>query len=206
MLSLKKPSIDSIRRQLAAQSALDFTYAAVGATNNTPPTGYLLDHTRIRLGVGEATFLAAQRALRNWQQFQLGWLAAAPTDTPIETGSTVAVLARVFGLWSLNCARIVYTIDDKQADIRRFGFAYGTLPDHVETGEERFLLEWDTSTDGVHYDILAFSSPRHLLAKLGYPFVRRMQKRFGCESAAAVQHYVKNNPRAELSATPYHQG
>jgi uncharacterized protein (UPF0548 family) len=25
--------------------------------------------------------------------------------------------------------------------VRRFGFAYGTLPDHVESGEERFTVE-----------------------------------------------------------------
>ncbi len=51
----------------------------------------------------------------------------------------------------------------------RFGFAYGTLPGHVESGEERFLVEWDRGDDAVWYDILAFSRPNHVLTRLGYP-------------------------------------
>jgi uncharacterized protein (UPF0548 family) len=70
--------------------------------------------------------------------------------------------------------------------IARFGFAYGTLPGHVEKGEERFLLEWDRSSDRVYYDILAFSKPNHIMTRLGYPLVRRTQKRFGRESSASM--------------------
>jgi uncharacterized protein (UPF0548 family) len=105
--------------------------------------------------------------------------------TSIQTGEVVAVIAHVAGIWWLNACRIVYVIDE-QAPTRRFGFAYGTLPGHVESGEERFLLEWDQDEGSVWYDILAFSRPNHFLAKIGYPFVRRMQKRFARESAAAM--------------------
>jgi uncharacterized protein (UPF0548 family) len=48
------------------------------------------------------------------------------------------------------------------------------------------LIEWDRADNSVWYDILAFSRPSHILAWLGYPIVRRTQKRFGRESAAAV--------------------
>jgi uncharacterized protein (UPF0548 family) len=72
-----------------------------------------------------------------------------------------------------------------------FGFAYGTLPGHVERGEERFLVEWDQGDDAVWYDILAFSRPNHLLTRLGYPVVRRLQKRFGRDSAATVLKAVR---------------
>lgn len=102
----------------------------------------------------------------------------------------MAVVARVLGVWSVNCARIVYTINDRGAPIQRFGFAYGTLPDHMETGEERFLIVWDTATNAVYYDILAYSRPRHILARLGYPVVRRLQKRFARESAAQMEQMV----------------
>ena len=61
-----------------------------------------------------------------------------------------------------------------------------------QMGEERFLIEWDRTDDSVWYDILAFSRPRHLLARLGYPFVRLMQKRFGRESGAAVLRAVSS--------------
>jgi len=38
----------------------------------------------------------------------------------------------------------------------------------------------------VWYDILAFYRPQQLLAQLGYPFARRLQKRFARDSAAAM--------------------
>ncbi len=101
----------------------------------------------------------------------------------------MAVLARSFGLWWLNACRIVAVFGGEGA-ASRFGFAYGTLPDHVGTGEERFLVEWDRGNDSVWYDILAFSRPRQLLARLGYPVMRRKQRRFGRDSAAAMRRAV----------------
>ena len=76
----------------------------------------------------------------------------------------------------------------------RFGFAYGTLPGHAESGEERFLVEWDRADDAVWYDILAFSRPRHPLARLGYPLTRRTQRRFARDSAAAIRQAVAHAP------------
>ena len=73
--------------------------------------------------------------------------------------------ARHFGFWSLNACRIVYTIDE-EGPVVRFGFAYGTLPDHAEQGEERFSVEWHHEDGTVWYDILAFSRPNHPLASL----------------------------------------
>jgi uncharacterized protein (UPF0548 family) len=191
MLSLKKPSTESIRRFIDGQRDLGFTYSFVGATAATPPADFIVDHTRVQIGSGEQVFDAAKAALERWAQFRLNWLEASPSDTPIRTGEVVAVLAHVAGLWSLNACRIVYTINDV-GPITKFGFAYGTLPDHAATGEERFLIEWNRADDSVWYDILAFSRPRHLLARLGYPFVRLMQKRFGRESAAAVLRTVSS--------------
>ncbi len=164
---------------------LDFTYSSVGATAKVPPVGYVVDHTRIKLGSGEETFEAAKSALRRWEQFHLGWVEASPTETPIEKGEVVAVIGRVFGLWWLNACRIVYVVDEV-GPITRLGFAYGTLPGHAESGEERFLIEWDRADDCIWYDILAFSRPNYFVTKLGYPLVRRLQKRFARDSAAAM--------------------
>lgn len=185
MLSLRKPSAESIRPFLSAQAKLPFTYPAVGATATTPPPGYVVDHTRIKLGEGETVFHAARAALERWEQFRLGWVEAWSSDTPIQTGEVVAVMGRAIGLWWLNACRIVYVVDES-GPINKFGFAYGTLPGHVESGEERFLIEWNQGDGGVWYDILAFSRPNHFLTRLGYPMVRRSQKRFGRDSAAAV--------------------
>lgn len=185
MLSFRKPSAAAIRSFLDRQSRLGLTYAAVGATAAVPPPGYDVDHTRIKLGEGDAVFQAAKDALRRWEQFRLGWVEAWPADTPIRAGEAVAVVARAVGLWWLNACRIVYVVDEG----RRFGFAYGTLTDHAGTGEERFLIEQDAD-GGVWYDILAFSRPHQLLTRLGYPWVRRTQKRFGRESAALMLRAV----------------
>ena len=84
-------------------------------------------------------------------------------DTPIETGRDVAPLARHLGFYSLNACRIVYVIDEPNT----FGFAYGTLTEHVEIGEERFKVEFDPDSGEIWYDIFAFSRPGHHLVKLG---------------------------------------
>ena len=185
MVSLRRPSTETIREFLASQSKLGFTYTAVGATASQPPAGYTVDHTRIKLGEGEEVFTKAKAALGRWEQFRLGWVEAWSPETPIQTGEVVAVIARNLGLWWLNACRIVYVVDE-QEPIQRYGFAYGTLPDHAETGEERFLVEWDrASWRGLvrHPGVLP---PAPLLTWLGYPYVRRVQRRFGRESAAAM--------------------
>ncbi len=191
-MSLRKPTPEILRRFLATQTELPFTYEAVGATAETPPFGYNVDRTRIKLGEGEALFQSAIGALRRWEQFRLGWVDAWSPDTPIQKGEVVAVMGRAVGLWWLNACRIVYVVDET-GPISKFGFAYGTLPGHVESGEERFLLEWDRSNEGVWYDILAFSRPSHVLTRLGYPLVRRLQKRFGRDSAAAMLRAIRTD-------------
>jgi uncharacterized protein (UPF0548 family) len=192
MITLGRPSDSVIRSFLDRQRTLPFTYAEVGGTDHAPPAGYVVDHTRARLGHGEGAWLAARSALREWRQFDLGWVQAWPADTPLRQGEVVSVGARVCGLHWLNACRIVYSIDE----VPRFGFAYGTLPGHVESGEERFLVERDPTDDSVWYDILAFSRPRHLLARIAYPLARRLQHRFARDSAAAMLRAV---PQAAAS-------
>src|SRR5271157_885582 len=148
MLSLRRPSTGAIREFLASQSKLGFTYSALGATATVPPAGYAVDHTRIKLGEGEVVFTKAKLALGHWEQFRLGWVEAWSPKTTIETGDVVAVIARQVGLWWLSACRIVYVVDE-QGSIQRFGFASGTLPDHAESREERFVVEWDCESGEV---------------------------------------------------------
>lgn len=185
MVSLRRPSNDRIRAFLALQAKLRFSYTAVGATSHEPPAGYVVDHTRVKLGRGEEVFARAKDMLERWGQFDLGWVEAWSPETPIQTGEVVAIMSRQFGLWWLSACRIVSVVNEEEP-ICRFGFAYGTLPDHAGTGEERFLIEWDRASGEVWYDILAFSHPKWLVARFGYPYMRWLQKRFGRESAAAM--------------------
>lgn len=188
MFLLNKPSEETVRQFIYAQRSLPFSYPQVGATNCPPPNGlpgYTIDHNRTRLGDGEETYQRAVSALRTWKQFELGWVTVVPPGNPLEVGGTVAVQTKTFGFWSLNATRIVYVIDEKQTQNARFGFAYGTLPDHVERGEERFTVEWQAN-NSVWYDIYAFSRPQHPLTRLGFPLARRLQKRFVKDSLASM--------------------
>jgi uncharacterized protein (UPF0548 family) len=133
MLSLRRPTAETIDEFLATQAKLGLTYPAVGATATVPPGGYTVDHTRIKLGEGEAVFSAASAALGRWDHFRLGWLEACPPEGPIEAGAVVALLARFLGLWWLNACRVVYVVDEG-GPIRRFGFACGTQPTMVGRG------------------------------------------------------------------------
>jgi len=186
---LAKPSDEQIRNVIAAQRNVSFSYLDVGATNSTPPAHFRVDHNRIRLGAGQATFDRAVAAMKRWEMFNFPWMQLCWPGAPIEAGSTVALVASAFGLWTLNACRIVYTVDQEQP-LRRYGFAYGTLPEHVARGEERFQVEWDRADDSVWYDIIAFSQPNQLLTRLGYPAMRISQKRFARDSKRAMLRAV----------------
>jgi uncharacterized protein (UPF0548 family) len=61
-------------------------------------------------------------------------------------------------------------------DAASFGFAYGTLPEHPEKGEELFLVTRGANGQ-VRFEIVAFSRPHDLVTRLGGPLARRLQVR-----------------------------
>lgn len=187
MFLISKPGITEIDDFIDKSQASDFSYSEPGTSRERAPYGYNVDKNRISLGVGDIDFENAKAAVRNWKMFDFPWVELRWADTQIEVGATAAILVRHFGFYSLNAARIVYVIDE----LNRFGFAYGTLMDHSESGEERFTVEMEETTGEVFYDLFAFSRPNHILAKVGYPFARRLQKRFAKDSLAAMKLAVE---------------
>ncbi|MFN2491827.1 MAG: DUF1990 family protein [Pyrinomonadaceae bacterium] len=181
---LRQPSEETVRRFISSVRDLPYSYPEVGGSRGQPPAGYNVDHNRIQLGEGEKTYEGAVAALRTWRQFDLGWVKIVPAGEAIEPGTTVVVQAHTFGFWSLNACKVVYLIEEKEP-AKKFGFAYGTLPNHVERGEERFTVEWHTD-DSVWYDIYAFSRPQHLLVRFASPVARTLQRRFARDSLAAM--------------------
>jgi uncharacterized protein (UPF0548 family) len=123
-------------------------------------------------------FVAAVNALRSWEQFDLDWVWPVRTDVPIETGADFAFVSRFLGVWSINVCRVVYVEESVGADHQRFGFAYGTLGTHSVRGEERFMVEWDRTTDLVHFDIRSVSQPALFLLRVLAPLTRWVQARF----------------------------
>lgn len=199
MWSLTPPSEKQIADFLQVQRTLSFSYPEVGHSRDRSPLGYSIDHNRVELGQGEAAFTAACRALREWKMFPSPWTHIVPVTTSLEKGQVVAMIAHVYGLWWLNACRIVYTLDET-APVRRFGFAYGTLPGHVECGEERFSVE--LLPDGrVWYDLRAFSRPRYWPVRLAKPLARGLQRRFAIESKQAMQRAVASSQDRD-SASP----
>jgi uncharacterized protein (UPF0548 family) len=183
MFLLGKPSQSMVQRFLLLQRNKNFSYAEIGSTNGTLPPNYTVDrNNRVKLGSGAHVFQSAMACLRQWDMFKLGWTEVLPRAAPIKPGQTVAVLVRHFGFWSLNACRIVYVYEDQ----RGYGFAYGTLHDHAEQGEERFSIDWSVEDDSVVYSILAFSKPRKWQARAMYPLGRLLQKKFARDSLAAM--------------------
>ena len=185
MLLFTRPTTSQIQQFLEKARESEHTYSEIGATAGLPPPLYRTDHNRVRLGAGPETWRRAVDALRRWEMFNLSWVRLCWPTTPVIAGENVAVIAQYASCYWMNACRIVYVVDEDGA-IKRFGFAYGTLADHAESGEERFLVEWNQETNEVSYDLLAFSRPNQFLSRIGYPFARRLQKRFANDSKLAM--------------------
>ena len=199
MFLLAPPDNKAIERFLVECETDTFSYPEIGSTRDTPPSSYNIDHNRMRLGTGQATFDNAQSAVRNWKMFGMEWVKLIHDNTPIEIGRTVAILVKHFGFYSLNAARIVYVLDET-GEVRRFGFAYGTLSEHGEVGEERFSVEFHEATGEVWYELYAFSRPGSMLARIGYPLSRYLQKAFARDSKIAMLNAVSD--RSESAPKP----
>jgi len=141
------------------------------------------------LGHGDVVFSQAVKAVRQWRMFDMSWIHLCWRDTPIQAGAAVAVLVSHIGFWSLNACRIVYVIEER-GTCKKYGFAYGTLPQHGEVGEERFTVEFQCDDQSVWYDIYTFSRPG-AVAKLSYPYARILQKRFARDSMGSMMRAIK---------------
>jgi uncharacterized protein (UPF0548 family) len=82
-------------------------------------------------------------------------------------------------------------LEETNDEIEKFGFAYGTLLEHAERGEERFSVEYHKSDESVWYDLYAFSQPNNFWARLGYPASRMLQRRFATESKVAMKRAIE---------------
>jgi uncharacterized protein (UPF0548 family) len=188
---LTRTSEDGRRELLATASnapvsSPDLLSLADGLLGSKLPTGFAHDRSRSNLGQGQQIFEAARDAFLRWQQFDLGWVQVLNPGAEIASGQLVGVEVHTVCLWSVVFNRIVETMDSPS----RFGFMYATTAMHIEQGQERFVIEFDPSTEAVSYLIEAVSRPRHPLARLAYPFSRAMQRRFARDSHARLRRSV----------------
>ena len=124
--------------------------------------------------------------------YETGWTRLCWPDASISEGTVVGVTGRHLGFSSLNACRIVYVYEDEEPTLKRYGFAVGTLPGHVERGEERFTIEWHEADDAVYYEVFAFSRPAHPLVKLAQPLAHRIQHQFATDSLQSMVKAITN--------------
>jgi uncharacterized protein (UPF0548 family) len=175
MFLLRRPSADRLSQMLAEVKDEPFTYDEVGATDGAElPAGYHHVREQRTLGEGDAVFAAAAGGLRTWQLHRRQGFVVVPDEPPIEAGTAVLSAAPlpVPSVHVLFACRIVWMVDEPD----RFGFAYGTLPLHPESGEEAFLVERGPG-DEVRFRVVAASRPASPLARLGAPVARLVQRR-----------------------------
>ena len=173
LLSLNQPTIADLEAIRHEHLHLPLSYSDVGATlHGERPRGYFHDTRTVDLGRGDSTFEAAKVALRAWSAHRGAHVTLVPIDAPIEVGTVVTMTLPVLGIHIHADCRIVAVVDEPDA----FGFAYGTLTSHPETGEESFVIR-RAPDGGVSFTVTAFSRPGKLVPWCGLPVVRALQHR-----------------------------
>jgi uncharacterized protein (UPF0548 family) len=190
MFFIRKPSDRAIKEFLARARTSQRTYDPVGLSLMSPAR-FHVDELRFKIGEGSEAFERARQAIDSWKPLKIAWVEPHPATVAPEVDGDVAVMANHAGFWSLNACRVVMRFPTSAED-RRYGFAYGTLADHAESGEELFAVELDDADGTVWYQIRAVSRPRAFLAKAGHPISRQLQRRFREESARAMAVAIQN--------------
>ena len=191
MYRLRRPARAEIERFLEREGRREPSCDVPGiaeraaASDVTRIGPYVVGRVEARLGAGRDTFERGAAALRSWRMFPAPIEVCWP-DAPIEAGTVAAVLGRPLGTWSLNALRIRTVIDERDDRHARFGFVYGTLPDHAVVGEERFEVAWSANDDEARYTLVSCARQGSLAARLAAPLSRRLQARFRAASARAM--------------------
>jgi uncharacterized protein (UPF0548 family) len=159
-------------------------YPDVGGTRDgRVPDGFDRLSRSIVAGRGRAAFDRLAAALLSWDVHRGAGLTVE-ADGPAAEGVEVRLFlpGPLRPLPMTIACRVVYLVDEPG----RRGFAYGTLPGHVEEGEARFLVETDSTRDDapVTFTVDAFSRP-------GLPWVASMAPLARLGQEAATQAYLR---------------
>jgi uncharacterized protein (UPF0548 family) len=183
VISLRRLDSAKVAALLAAARAAPLTYAEVGASRDEHlPSGY--HHVRMSERIGDAAaFDLAVAGLRTWAVQGGAGLHVYPSD-PVEPDATIVAVTSVGPMQVVVSCRVVEVF--KSPDL--FGFAYGTLSGHPESGEESFVVE---RRDGAtFFTVSAFSKPVDPLARLAGPCGRVVQRSVTRRYIDALRRYV----------------
>ncbi len=186
LFSFCKPSKQTLKafcdRQTEAQVAYD-------RSERSHPLVHQQSH-RLTLGIGEECWQKARTAMDAWQMFAHSECRLAQHPESFETNKNIVLVLKQLGLWVTAACRITEVIDQQVGEELRYGFCYETLPDHVEFGEEHFLVCFNRVTREVSYFITSWAKPRYIPMLLVSPLTRYLQLRFKKRSAQAVRRAV----------------
>jgi uncharacterized protein (UPF0548 family) len=187
---VSRPSEQDFGAFLATLSGMSVTYVEVGATREISlPGGYRHDRYSVFLGRGDYCFHRGCEALRSWQAHRYARATLIPAQPPLVPGTNMVVSIRSWPVIAVAPCQIVYASDEEDC----FGFAYGTLPGHPEQGEEAFHVRRAAGGE-VTFDIVAFSRPADVLARLGHPVARMVQARVTKAYLEGVRRFVAGDP------------
>jgi uncharacterized protein (UPF0548 family) len=147
------------------------TYPQTGATlsDDPLPPGYRHIRRRQVVGRGREVFERAATGLLTWQVHRAAGITVVP---PARLRAGAALRVRLgWGAFSVGGPCLIVGVVDEPD---RRGFAYGTLPGHVECGEEAFLVRIEP--DGrVVAEVCAFSLAATPLARVAGRLGERVQ-------------------------------
>lgn len=179
---LRRPSSAQLQELLEDCTLVDLTYSPTGVTiTGSAIVGLTRRTWSTTLAAG--AFDAARLAIDEWAVHRGAGLVVE-TDGPIAVGTNVALSAPLPPTgWVDATCRIVAVVDEPD----RYGFAYGTLPNHPERGEESFVVT--RTAEATRFDIVAVSTPVHPVVRLVPPLGNLLQD-------AAVRRYLRAMERA----------
>lgn len=163
---------------LAGVAARAVTYSTIGMSRpGASVSGFHLEDHRADLAIDFAT---ARERLARFATHALPYLFVYPHDARVVVQRDIVVCARVGAVWSINPCRVVLVEDTPD----RFAYAYGTLPGHVESGEEWFSVE--KLGGRVVAETRAYARMADLFARLATPIARRVQRRIKVDYLRAL--------------------
>lgn len=168
-----RPDPATLEQLVEASTDARITYSPVGGTLTQPVAGSRPVTRTASAGSGPATFAAARDAITSWAGHRAMNMILEPATPPLVEGATMAFAMpmRPLPIWVTGACRVMQVVDEP----RRFGFAYGTLPHHPESGEEAFLVH-HLDDDVVEFEVTAFSEPQDPVMALAGPVGRGAQR------------------------------
>jgi uncharacterized protein (UPF0548 family) len=168
---------------------VELTYSEVGATRDGDlPDGYRHLKARARVGRGERVYAAAVHALGS---FDMQRAAGLRVRTDAAMAAVGAQVEFGFGLGPARLwapVRVVWVVNEPL----RYGYGYGTLHGHPESGEEAFVVSL-APDETVTFEVKAFSRSGTWYSRLGRPVAEAMQDRTNHRYRAALVRLATTN-------------